>query len=279
MALETPFYAVTSLGHTTPYPQTYDPALLLGLERHPGRQSLGLEGAGWPAHGGDLWTAYELSWLDAYGRPQVAVLRLHIGAHSPCIVESKSLKLYLCSLHEQRFSAPADLLACLQADLSACLRASPELQLCTIDDPDLQVQPASSFCIDQVAWSGATPTQPDAGVLRGDGAFVAENLVSHLFKSNCPVTGQPDWASVFIRYQGPRLDHGALLAYLLSFRHHADFHEHCVERIYLDLWRHMQLESLLVMARYTRRGGVDINPWRASHATSLTDLWPRLGRQ
>ncbi len=278
MALDEPFYAATSLGQTTSYPQVYDPGLLLGLDRQPGRQSLGLT-TGWPAYGGDLWTAYELSWLDARGRPQVAILRLHISAHSERIVESKSLKLYLCSLHEQRFASSNDLLACLQADLGRCLGATPELELQTLDDPCLQWRSEASICIDQAAWTPALPVQPEASILRTTGECVAESLVSHLFKSNCPVTGQPDWASVFIRYQGARLDHGALLAYLLSFRHHADFHEHCVERIYLDLWRQTHPERLLVMARYTRRGGIDINPWRASQDSAVSALWPRLARQ
>ncbi len=278
MSLDQPYYAASSLGRETPYPQHYDPELLLGLERAPGRQVWGMPA--WPAYGGDVWTAYELSWLAADGRPQVGILQMQVSAHSPRLVESKSLKLYLCSLHAQKFASREELLLCLQSDLEACLGETPQLYLGDVHEPCWRPQPVEeAICIDAAELGHERALLPDRHRLRAGAETKAETLVSHLFKSNCPVTGQPDWASVFIRYRGPGIEHGALLDYLLAFRDHADFHEHCVERIYMDLWQSMACEELLVMARYTRRGGIDINPWRASRAWAPECLWPRQLRQ
>lgn len=250
------------LGKPAPYKDQYDPALLFPIARAPQREALGLAGA-LPFSGADLWTAYELSWLGPTGKPEVAIARFRVPAESPNIVESKSAKLYLNSFSQTRFAAPEEVERALRDDLSrACggpvavelVRPAAFAQLAieelageSIDGLDIEVRDYSP--------------QPDA--LAAGGAAVEETLVSHLFKSNCPVTGQPDWAEVRIAYRGPRIDRTALLRYLVSFRDHAEFHEQCVERIFVDVLRQCRPGMLSVEARYTRRGGLDINPWRA----------------
>jgi 7-cyano-7-deazaguanine reductase len=251
------------LGKPAPYKDQYDPALLFPIARAPQREALGLAGA-LPFSGADLWTAYELSWLGPTGKPEVAIARFRVPAESPNIVESKSAKLYLNSFSQTRFAAPEEVERALRDDLSrACggpvavelVRPAAFAQLAieelageSIDGLDIEVRDYSP--------------QPDA--LAAGGAAVEETLVSHLFKSNCPVTGQPDWGSVQIRYRGPRIDRAGLLRYIVSYRQHAGFHEHCVERMFVDLRDRCRPERLTVYARFTRRGGVDINPFRSN---------------
>ena len=249
------------LGRQVEYPREYDAGLLFPIPRANGRGEIGLAGAALPFHGHDRWHAYELGWLDLRGKPVVATATLTMPAASPRLVESKSLKLYLNSFNASRFADPEEVRACIAADLSACAGAPVAVAfgLPGFDDT------AAGTCIDGLDVAIDHYGPPDAGLLSADATnVVEETLTSNLLKSNCPVTGQPDWARVSISYRGPRLDREALLRYLVSFRDHCEFHEQCVERIFLDLMRVAAPEWLSVEARYTRRGGLDINPWRAS---------------
>ena len=252
------------LGRTTAYPQRYDPDLLHPIARATGRAVLP-PAALQALQGTDFWTAFELSWLGPRGMPRVAVAEIAIPCASPNIVESKSLKLYLNSLNDTRFATPDAVAARMQADISACCGAPVEVSLHSLGDYARQgIRQPPGACLDAIELD-APVFEPDAASLcAARGTRVAEVLYSDLLKTNCPVTGQPDWATVVVDYCGPRIDRAGLLAYILSFRHHSDFHEHCVERMFCDLWCRVQPERLSLMARYTRRGGIDINPWRTS---------------
>jgi 7-cyano-7-deazaguanine reductase len=251
------------LGHATSYADAYDPALLFPVERAPQREELGLTGA-LPFRGGDFWTAYELSWLDPAGKPQIAVATFIVPADSPAIVESKSVKLYLTAFNQSRFADAEAVAAALRADLAAATGAPVEVVL-TLPAAFATLRHAelAGESIDDEPFAGADAA-PQPSVLGAAGPVTVEVLTTRLFRSVCPVTGQPDFASVQIRYRGPRFDRAALLRYLVSFRRHSGFHEHCVERIFVDLLRRCRPEYLAVLARFTRRGGVDINPWRST---------------
>ena len=262
------------LGARSDYPRRYDASLLFPIARSLGRTELGLtDAAALPFRGADLWTAYELSWLDERGKPQVALGQFRVPAQSPNLVESKSFKLYLNGFNQERVGDIDALRAVLARDLSAATGAAVEVRLI----------PAARFgaerlveldgdCIDalDIALDDYGPPQPD--YLRVGAGRVEETLVSHLLKSNCPVTGQPDWASVQIRYAGAPIDREGLLRYLVSFRDHAGFHEQCVERIFTDIARRCAPETPAVYARYTRRGGLDINPWRGNAGDAPDNL-------
>ncbi|WP_019938517.1 NADPH-dependent 7-cyano-7-deazaguanine reductase QueF [Bordetella sp. FB-8] len=258
------------LGHHVAYPDQYDPTLLFPIERAANRAALGLGAAAHlPFHGADIWTAYELSWLNAKGKPQVAMAVVTIPADSPRLVESKSFKLYLNSLNQTRLDDEALLRERLAQDIGAAVGADVELDL--IMPRDFAAQGIAELGgTDLDALDIAIDTyQPAPGLLRHapdsrDGDIVEETLVSRLLKSNCPVTGQPDWGSVQIRYRGRAIDRVALLKYIVSLRQHAGFHEHCVEQIHTDIMRACAPAELTVYARYTRRGGLDINPWRSN---------------
>ena len=248
------------LGREVAYPRRYDPALLFPIARAPARAALGL-GDALPFAGHDRWHAYELSWLDARGKPQVATATLRVPASTPHLVESKSLKLYLNSLNAERFEAPEAVRRRIADDLS---RATGGPVAVDFGLPPMGGDDGAA-CIDALEVDIDRYGPPDPGLLRADpGDQADEVLRSHLLKSNCPVTGQPDWGSVMIRYRGPKLDREALLRYLIGYRQHQDFHEHCVEHIFMDLLERARPERLLVLARYVRRGGLDISPWRAT---------------
>lgn len=252
------------LGKSSAYPDRYDARLLFPVPRAPQRTALGI-GAALPFHGVDVWNAYELSWLDARGKPEVAIGEFRVPATTPNLVESKSLKLYLGGYTQERFASADDVRARIARDLSTAAGGDVAVALVTprrfaalaLDELDGESIDALPLAIDHHG-------PPDADLLRASGDDIEETLVSNLLKSNCPVTGQPDWASLQIRYAGPRIDREGLLRYLVSFRAHSDFHEHCIERIYVDLVRRCAPRRLAVYARYTRRGGLDINPWRSS---------------
>jgi 7-cyano-7-deazaguanine reductase len=252
------------LGRSVDYPREYDASLLFPIPRAQGRASLG----DMPAFTGhDRWHAYELSWLDRRGKPHVATATLCVPASSPNLVESKSLKLYLNSFNATRFEGYEEVRARIEDDLSAAAGARFDVNfgLPPVD------RRAPAILLDAIETDIAHYGPPDAALLRRrDGADeVNETLTSSLLKSNCPVTGQPDWARVTIAYRGPALDHASVLRYLVSFRDHCEFHEQCVERIYADLHRLLSPSMLSVEARYTRRGGLDINPWRATPGTPV----------
>ena len=248
------------LGKDTAYPSRYDASLLYPIPRKLGRDAIGVDAQALPFVGSDRWHAYELSWLDARGKPHMATATFAVPADSPMLVESKSFKLYLNSFNAHRVASPEALRAQIEADLSHAAGAPVSMQFGL---PPMTANAGES--IDALEIDIASYGPPDAALLAADAADVAEEtLCSALLKSNCPVTGQPDWADVTIAYRGPRIDRAGLLRYLVSFRDHAEFHEQCVERIFIDLLARCAPERLSVEARYTRRGGLDINPWRAT---------------
>ncbi|MBN8430940.1 NADPH-dependent 7-cyano-7-deazaguanine reductase QueF [Microbulbifer salipaludis] len=252
------------LGQETRYESTYNPQLLHPIPRSVSRAQLGIDGAALPFTGADEWWGFELSWLNHRGVPQVAVARFRFAASSPSMIESKSFKLYLNSFNQTEFDSAEAVRATLEKDLSAAAGSDVAVTLFDVEDPVLAVQAPAGTCVDKLDLETRV-YQPDAGLLKlAPGAATEETLYSHLLRSNCPVTGQPDWATVSITYRGPQLDHASVLAYVVSFREHQDFHEHCVERIYCDLQQLADFAQLTVCARYTRRGGLDINPLRTS---------------
>ncbi|MEP7098352.1 MAG: NADPH-dependent 7-cyano-7-deazaguanine reductase QueF [Dokdonella sp.] len=254
------------LGKSIDYPDRYDPGLLYPIERVIGRDALGLC-APLPFTGVDLWTAYELSWLDVHGVPQVAIAQITVPADSPRLIESKSLKLYLYGFASTRQPDRAALTDAIARDLCFAAAADVGVKLFSVVGSDaMPIRELDGDCIDAIAIDVSDSGTPDAALLNthDDTTAVEETLVSHLLKSNCPVTGQPDWASVQIRYRGPRMDRARLLRYLISYRGHSGFHEQCVERIFRDVLHRCTPQALSVYARYTRRGGIDINPYRAT---------------
>ena len=267
----------SALGRSAIYPDRYDPGLLFPIARAAQREALGI-GAALPFHGVDIWNAYELSWLDTRGKPEVAVAEFRFPATTPNIVESKSFKLYLASFNQERLPDADVLRERIARDLSAAAGGPVEVTL-TVPSrfAALALVELDGESIDGEPVEIESYGPPDAALLATASGEADETLVSDLLKSNCPVTGQPDWASIAIRYTGPRIDRAALLRYLVSFRSHADFHEHCVERIYMDIRRRCTPRRLSVHARYTRRGGLDINPWRSSEPSNPPN--PRTARQ
>lgn len=257
------------LGRESSYPERYDASLLYPIARAANRAPLGLEAPSIPFHGEDEWHAFEMSWLNARGKPMVAVARFHLPASSPHLIESKSWKLYLNSFNQARFDHNDAVIATLMRDLSAAAGAAVRVSLLGLDDPALATRPMPGLCLDDmdIEVSEYTPMAEHLKLCQPPGspsAVIEEILHSHLLKSNCPVTGQPDWGSVLIHYRGPAIDHESLLRYLIGYRQHQDFHEHCVEHIFTDIYRRLAPEALLVQARYVRRGGLDISPWRAT---------------
>ena len=251
------------LGHATTWSEHYDPRLLFRVERAPLRAELGVAPP-LPFRGVDLWTAYELSWLGPDGIPEIAVGSFSIPAESPRLVESKSLKLYLTALNLSRFATLADVRAALERDLGAATGAAVGVTLRAPDAPAiLEAGELEGASIDRHA-AIAIDEAPVAERLHASGSPTKRTVYTRLFRSVCPVTGQPDYASVQLRYEGASIDEASLLAYLLSYRRHPGFHEHCVERIFCDVWKRCAPKYLAVYARFTRRGGIDINPWRTS---------------
>jgi len=273
----------TPLGKTVDYPSAYAPELLFAIPRAAGRAELGLdstEASALPFSGEDLWTAYEISGCDTQGKPWVAVGEFIVPCASPFIVESKSLKLYLNSLNQHRFSSLQAARQTIADDLGKVAGAPVVVQLYSIDDyARKSLTVFAGQCLDELDVD-CSVYQPDADLLAFSSEAderVDETLYSHLMKSNCPVTGQPDWATMYIRYSGRAICQRSLLRYVVSYREHQGFHEHCVERVFLDILQHCQPSSLTVSARYTRRGGLDINPMRTLGSEAID--WARTGRQ
>ena len=256
-----------SLGKQVDYEFEYNPDLLQGVPRSLSRDTLNLAGSGLPFDGIDTWTGYELSWLNLKGKPNVAILECHVPITSKNLIESKSFKLYLNSFNQTKFASAEDVRQVLQADLSACAGEPVEVKLILQEQfSSLQFQEFNGTLLDSLdveidQYSPNTQYLTVAKNVTG----VQETLVSHLLKSNCLITSQPDWASIQIRYEGKAIEHEGLLKYLISFRQHNEFHEQCVERIYNDIMQHCQPDKLTVCARYTRRGGLDINPFRSNY--------------
>lgn len=268
----------STLGKSVAYSAAYDPLLLFAIARSDIRAQLGL-GSDLPFHGCDLWNAYELSWLDARGKPRVALAEFRIPAESANLIESKSFKLYLGSLAQHRLDGTEALRVLLARDISQAAGMAVTVVLTPVTSGAVRIEPLVGEVIDELPITVDHYGPPRSEFLRIDeGSAVKETLVSHLLRSNCPVTGQPDWGSVQIGYRGPRIDRAGLLRYLISFRQHSEFHEQCVERIFVDLMTRCAPSELSVYARYTRRGGLDINPWR-SNLRGFDPGNPRTARQ
>ena len=267
----------SQLGKTSAYVDQYDASLLFPIPRAGKRAEIGL-GASLPFLGADLWTAFELSWLNPRGKPQVALAHFTIPCETVNIIESKSFKLYLKSFNNTVFPDSAAVLAQLRADVNeaawrgAVVQSSVGVKLIPMEHFDREpVHELDGLSLDRldVDCTRYTPAPDLLRVSQDDEAPVAEVLTSNLLKSNCLVTGQPDWGSVQISYSGAQIDHEGLLQYLVSFRNHNEFHEQCVERIFCDIWAHCKPQRLAVYARYTRRGGLDINPFRTSYPQAI----------
>lgn len=278
----------SQLGLPTVYPDHYDPSLLFAIDRASKRAELSLlaTDGSLPFRGFDFWNAYEVSWLTPSGKPQVAIMRVAVPYESPSLVESKSFKLYLNSFNQTTFNHEAEVQRTIHQDLQrviwgegkrtepASSRLSVELILPTQFHAEHWTI-LQGGCIDDLDIQIPNYLEPAPNELYASGAVVQETLHSHLLKSNCPVTGQPDWATLQISYQGPKINAEGLLKYIVSFRQYGDFHEHCIERIFMDIMNRCQPHQLSVMGRYTRRGGLDINPWRT---TGTEDSFPSLSR-
>lgn len=263
------------LGSDTAYVNQYAPQLLFPIQRDLNWHKRGIERDDLPFYGEDLWNGYEISWLNLKGKPVVRIAAFVIPADSQNIIESKSFKLYLNSFNLSRFENEEAVIALMQNDLS--LAAGGDVRV-EFFHPDRMPELGrfEGKCLDELDIS-VQHYQPQISLLATGERHVDEMLYSHLLKSNCPVTGQPDWASIQISYVGKEISQEGLLEYLISYREHGDFHEQCVENIFMDIWTHCQPESLIVYARYVRRGGLDINPLRSSKAIAAVNL--RLSRQ
>jgi 7-cyano-7-deazaguanine reductase len=262
----------SQLGKTSAYIDQYDASLLFPLPREPKRREIGIVGSV-PFLGADLWTAFELSWLNLRGKPQVAIAHITVPCESSHIVESKSFKLYLNSFNNSRFSSADAVRDLIRTDVSATIWSGEAVRSAAgvrVLLPEVfegeKVRTLEGLSIDRLDVE-CSIYQPAPELLSAalDEKPVTEILISDLLKSNCLVTGQPDWGSVQISYSGPQIDQEGLLQYIVSFRNHNEFHEQCVERIYMDIMARCKPAKLSVYARYTRRGGLDINPWRSSH--------------
>ena len=266
----------SQLGKTSAYIDQYDASLLFPIPRLAKREEIGLSKA-LPFFGADMWTAFELSWLNLRGKPQVALAHFVVPCESPNIIESKSFKLYLNSFNNTRFADASDVLERLRADVNeaawrgAVVQSSVGVRLIPVEMFDREpVYELDGLNLDRldVECTQFQPAPELLSTVAGE-APVSEVLVSNLLKSNCLVTGQPDWGSVQISYTGTPIAQEGLLQYLVSFRNHNEFHEQCVERIFMDIWTRCKPQKLAVYARYTRRGGLDINPFRTSHPQAL----------
>ena len=267
------------LGQQTEYPEQYDANLLQPVPRALNRDQLGITQTQPFSKGADIWTAYEISWLNEKGLPQVAIADVQIDFRSQNLIESKSFKLYLNSFNQSKFASWQQVESLLQQDLSQCAQGDVQVKLHSLGDYDNQpIAHFNGHCIDQQDIE-IHDYAFNANLLENcaQGERVEETLVSHLLKSNCLITQQPDWGSLQIHYVGAQIDREKLLRYLVSFRQHNEFHEQCVERIFCDLMQFASPEKLTVYARYTRRGGLDINPFRSNFEEVPENL--RLARQ
>ncbi|TDN68467.1 NADPH-dependent 7-cyano-7-deazaguanine reductase QueF [Paraburkholderia sp. BL10I2N1] len=260
------------LGKPAAYTEQYDASLLFPIARSNAREAIGI-GARLPFFGTDIWNAYELSWLNARGKPQIAVATFFVPADSPNIVESKSFKLYLGSFAQTPFESIDVVRETIKRDVSAASGASVSVHLAPpAEFGKLALEEFDGLSLDRLDLD-TDVYHPDPSLLTAafDEAPVEETLFSNLLKSNCPVTGQPDWGSVQIHYVGPQIDQAGLLRYIISYRNHTGFHEQCVERIFVDVLKACQPVKLAVYARYTRRGGLDINPFRTNFNLPMPD--------
>jgi 7-cyano-7-deazaguanine reductase len=258
------------LGKVTDYQFEYNSDLLFPIPRAEGRALLGIE-AILPFQGFDRWTAYELSWLNAEGLPQVVIAELDFPCDSPNIIESKSLKLYLNSFNQTAFITQDIVKETITNDLSMLCGATVCVRFYPVQD-FMRSAVTDFLCLDNLPVSCSDYVPNPALLSFNENAVVNEQISSHLFRSLCPVTGQPDWATLYISYTGKQIKAESLLQYIVSYRNHQGFHEQCVEQIYMDLMQYCQPEKLMVYGRFVRRGGLDINPLRSSHEFECIDI-------
>jgi len=264
------------LGRTTRYPDQYDPGVLFSIPRAEARKAWLSEPL--PFRGVDIWNAWELTWLGPGQLPVAATAQIRVPADTPNLVESKSLKLYLNSFAMTQFASLVQVEEAISRDLSAAAGGPVNVRVIPVSETEAtSVSRLSGLCLDELSVTCNT-WELDAGLLKADPAtIVEEDLYTHLLRSLCPVTTQPDFGSVTVHYRGPKIDPASLLRYVVSFRQHEDFHEACVERMFADISRHCKPERLSVFAQYQRRGGIDINPFRSNFDDQPRNL--RLWRQ
>ncbi len=252
---------LSDLGKRSEYVNEYKPSLLFTIPRQLNRSEIGVNSTQLPFYGYDIWNHFEVSWLNIKGKPQVAMAIIKVPANSPNIIESKSLKLYFNSFNNYRLASQNKLLELIRTDLSTAVEAEISVELLPLTETNSLI---NSICIDDLDVV-ITDYTVNPTLLKVDPhREVSEQIYSNLLKSNCPVTQQPDWATVIINYTGPVIEHAALLKYIISFRNHNEFHEQCVERIFCDILQYCKPCALTVSARFTRRGGIDINPVRST---------------
>lgn len=266
----------SQLGQQTQYPKRYDPSLLFTIPRSTNRMAFA---PNLPLYGVDIWTGYEISWLNSQGLPQAVIAEFSFPADSPNLIESKSFKLYLNSINAHVFENENQVIETLEQDLSVVVGADVSVRFYSVEQ-GLAIGQLAGECLDQLPIA-INHYHPTHHLIQASGQTGQRTWYSHLLKSNCPVTGQPDWGSISIEIQGNLPTPDSLLKTIISYREHQDFHEHCVESIFAELWQTLAPEYLCVFARYVRRGGLDINPWRCSEVAKVS-TWsqmPRLARQ
>lgn len=286
MSLVSDFLSQSQLGKDIRFKKSYAPELLFAVPRSLARSELKLDQLNpinhtLPFFGFDIWNAYEAAWLNINRQTQVGVLQIQVPCESPNLFESKSLKLYLQSLRHETFKTSEDYLDLIQKDLSQLCQASVNIKWISHCNHTQVLTPPQGICLDDLS---ICIKPEEEKIIRSDllnthTEIVEETCFTHAFESNCPVTQQPDWASVIIHYQGKKIHHEGLLKYLLSFRHHLGFHEACVEKIFSDILNHCHPQALHVTAHYTRRGGIDINPNRSTSDLFFRFYSKRLPRQ
>lgn len=260
------------LGKSVSYDSLYDPTLLFPVPREKQRKDIGAQSNRLPFRGEDIWNAYEISWLNLKGKPQVAIGEFFVPCESPYLVESKSFKLYLNSFYQTPFESFQDVQDTLQKDLSKCIEHDIRVKLIQPQDyHTLHLGSLPGICLDTLDITTSI-YKVDPHLLRHSEEIVEEKVYSELLKSNCLGTRQPDWASVYIHYVGPKIDHESLLKYIISFRTHNEFGEHCIERIFMDLLTYCKCQKLTVYGRYTRRGGIDLNPFRSNFEKPIANV-------
>ncbi|HEX4045602.1 MAG TPA: NADPH-dependent 7-cyano-7-deazaguanine reductase QueF [Gammaproteobacteria bacterium] len=271
------------LGKKSQYQLQYDPEQLFSIARQTKRDEIQVFQP-LPFYGVDIWNHYEVSWLDANGKPIVAIAQIHIDCHSPNIIESKSMKLYFNSFNQMQYADQQSIQAVIEQDLTQRIGSSVQVTIWRLTDnaapAAVSVNQLTGSCLDELTVTCSEYTvNPGFLTSHKEKVAVTETVYSHLLKSNCLVTNQPDWGSVQISYQGPQINHAGLLQYIVSFRNHNEFGEHCIERMYMDIMRQCQPQVLMIAGYYTRRGGIDINVYRSNQPLQQLIQHQRLYRQ
>lgn len=256
----------------------YNPNLLFPIQRQVKRQEIGIDSARLPFNGVDIWNHYEVSWLDNKGKPHVAIGVIEVPSSSEHIIESKSLKLYFNSLNNHKFENSEVIAKTIMDDLSHAVKEDVRVKILPLTTTDLSIQNPHGINVDEISTT-ITEYMVNPTLLKSvDTRVVDETIYSNLLRSNCLITNQPDWATIIVTYSGNKIEHEAFLKYIVSFRNHNEFHEQCVERIFMDIMNNCNIDELTVIGRFTRRGGIDINPIR-SNRTNYISHNSRLIRQ